>query len=112
MNDAGQFYTNRVLKEWKEKDPVHVEWCRSWIQTLTELQSYIKQYHTTGIVWAGKTKATAAALNGAPSAGAPPPPPPGILLCSEIVNILSLVAQLGGTFQLKVPDILLTTALL
>ncbi|KAJ6648532.1 Adenylyl cyclase-associated protein 1, partial [Pseudolycoriella hygida] len=51
MNDAGQFYTNRVLKDWKEKDPTHVEWARSWIQTLTELQKYIRQYHTTGLVW-------------------------------------------------------------
>lgn len=77
MNDAGQFYTNRVLKEWKEKDPTHVEWCRSWIQTLTELQQFIKQHHTTGIVWAGKTKASSGGLNGNSGASAPPPPPPG-----------------------------------
>lgn len=77
MNDAGQFYTNRVLKEWKEKDNTHVDWARSWVQTLTELQQYIKQYHTTGLVWAGKKQATAAALNGSSAAGAPPPPPPG-----------------------------------
>ncbi|XP_032591799.1 adenylyl cyclase-associated protein 1 isoform X1 [Drosophila grimshawi] len=70
MNDAGQFYTNRVLKEWKEKDAKHVEWARAWIQTLTELQAYIKQYHTTGLVWSGKGAAPAAG-------GAPPPPPPG-----------------------------------
>ncbi|SPP79922.1 adenylyl cyclase-associated protein 1 isoform X1 [Drosophila guanche] len=69
MNDAGQFYTNRVLKEWKEKDSTHVEWARSWVQTLAELQAYIKQYHTTGLVWSGK--------GAAPSGGAPPPPPPG-----------------------------------
>lgn len=67
MNDAGQFYTNRVLKEWKEKDVTHVEWAKAWIQTLTDLQQYIKQYHTTGIIWAGKTK---------PTANGPPPPPP------------------------------------
>lgn len=73
MNDAGQFYTNRVLKEWKEKDITHVNWAKAWIQTLTDLQAYIKQYHTTGIVWAGKAKAT---LNGNTS-GAPPPPPSG-----------------------------------
>lgn len=73
MNDAGQFYTNRVLKEWKEKNITHVNWAKAWIQTLTELQQYIKQYHTTGIVWAGKTKATS---NGT---GAPPPPPMGNL---------------------------------
>ncbi|KAH9496610.1 F-actin-capping protein subunit beta [Bulinus truncatus] len=51
MLDAGTFYTNRVLKDFKEKDPNHVEWSRSWIATLTELQGYIKQYHTTGLSW-------------------------------------------------------------
>lgn len=69
MNDAGQFYSNRVLKEWKEKDPTHVEWARTWVQTLKDLQAYIKQYHTTGLVWSGK--------GAAPAGGAPPPPPPG-----------------------------------
>lgn len=73
MNDAGQFYTNRVLKDWKDKDVTHVEWARSWVQTLTELQAYIKQYHTTGLVWSGKAEAAGPAKIG----GAPPPPPPG-----------------------------------
>lgn len=72
MNDAGQFYTNRVLKDWKEKDATHVEWARSWVQTLSELQQYIKQHHTTGLVWAGKTAPP-------PPAGGPPPPPPPVL---------------------------------
>ncbi|XP_054744955.1 adenylyl cyclase-associated protein 1 isoform X3 [Anastrepha obliqua] len=76
MNDAGQFYTNRVLKEWKDKDATHVEWARSWIQTLTELQAYIKQYHTTGLVWSGKGAApTGAAAPPPPPMGACPPPP-------------------------------------
>ncbi|XP_049879758.1 adenylyl cyclase-associated protein 1 isoform X2 [Pectinophora gossypiella] len=68
MNDAGQFYTNRVLKEWKEKDKKHAEWCRAWVQLLADLQAYVKQHHTTGLVWSGK---------GA-GAGAPPPPPGGM----------------------------------
>lgn len=54
MNDAGQFYTNRVLKEWKEKNKKHVDWVKSWIQTLSELQAFVKQYHTTGLVWSGE----------------------------------------------------------
>nr|CAI5849151.1 unnamed protein product [Callosobruchus analis] len=66
MNDAGQFYTNRVLKDWKEKDKTHVEWVKAWIQILTELQAFVKQHHTTGLVWSGK---------GAPAVGVPPPPP-------------------------------------
>lgn len=75
MNDAGQFYTNRVLKEWKEKDATHVEWARAWIQTLTELQQYIKQYHTTGLVWSGKG---GAAPPPPPMGACPPPPPPPV----------------------------------
>lgn len=74
MNDAGQFYTNRVLKDWKEKDQKHVEWCRAWIQTLTELQAFIKQYHTTGLVWSGKGKL--GGIPPPPPGGMPPPPPP------------------------------------
>lgn len=54
MNDAGQFYSNRVLKDWKEKDKKHGEWCRAWVQLLSGLQAYVKQYHTTGLVWSGK----------------------------------------------------------
>lgn len=71
MNDAGQFYINRVLKDWKEKDTTHVEWARLWIQTLTELQQFIKQYHTTGLVWSNGNKSTISS-----GSGAPPPPPP------------------------------------
>lgn len=78
MNDAGQFYTNRVLKEWKEKNSTHVEWARAWVQTLTELQQYIKQYHTTGLVWSGKgaAPASSAAPPPPPIGACPPPPPP------------------------------------
>ncbi|CAG4978381.1 unnamed protein product [Parnassius apollo] len=74
MNDAGQFYTNRVLKEWKEKDKRHVEWCRAWVQLLSDLQAYVKQHHTTGLVWSG-SGAGAGAPPPPPAGGLPPPPP-------------------------------------
>ncbi|GFO04439.1 adenylyl cyclase-associated protein [Plakobranchus ocellatus] len=51
MADVGTFYTNRVLKDFKGKDEKHVEWTRAWIRTLSDLQAYIKEYHTTGVVW-------------------------------------------------------------
>jgi len=80
MNHAGQFYTNRVLKDWKEKNHVHVEWVKSWLQTLTELQAYVKQFHTTGLVWnkSGEDALIVAKQTpGSASAAPPPPPPPG-----------------------------------
>jgi len=51
MKDAGQFYTNRVLKDWKEKDSNHATWVKAWVETLSELQVFVKQFHTTGLVW-------------------------------------------------------------
>lgn len=73
MNDAGQFYTNRVLKDFKEK-PGHAEWARLWVGTLTALQTYVRKVHTTGLVW-GKQPYAGGSVSG-PSGPAPPPPPP------------------------------------
>lgn len=87
MGDAAQFWTNRVLKDFKEKDAKHVQWVKQWIQLLADLQAYVKQHHTTGVVW-NSTKKSATfdpklnnlqngTTNGVTSktAGGPPPPP-------------------------------------
>lgn len=50
-----------------------MDWVKSWIQTLTELQQFVKQYHTTGLVWSGQ--GTAAVPPPPPPSGLPPPPP-------------------------------------
>ena len=33
------------------RDKRHVEWVRSYLSIWTELQAFIKQHHTTGLVW-------------------------------------------------------------
>ncbi|KAL4629424.1 adenylyl cyclase-associated protein 1 [Arapaima gigas] len=78
MQDAATFYTNRVLKEYKEKDKKHVDWVKMYLSIWTELQNYIKQHHTTGLSWS-KTGPVASASSVAPArpAGGAPPPPPG-----------------------------------
>ncbi|KAI8320381.1 hypothetical protein GQ54DRAFT_220475 [Martensiomyces pterosporus] len=93
MKDSAQFYGNRVLKEWKEKDEVHAKWVRAFLSALRELAAYVKQFHTTGAAWnpkgvsveqalkaiKGGAVAPAAAPAPAPApaaGGAPPPPPP------------------------------------
>lgn len=89
MNDAGQFYTNRVLKDskdsraskdWKATAQCHVDWTKAWVSALVNLHAMVKQYHTTGLVWnpkGGDAKAvTVSATNGGPAAPPPPPPPP------------------------------------
>lgn len=73
MIDAAQFYTNKVLVAYKDKDKLHIEWAQSWLQFLQELHKYIRQVHTTGLVWnpqGGDAKMSS------PSCPPPPPPPP------------------------------------
>ncbi|XP_030596787.1 adenylyl cyclase-associated protein 2 isoform X2 [Archocentrus centrarchus] len=79
MNDAATFYTNRVLKDYKETDRRHVDWVRSYLSIWTEMQGFIKQHHTTGLVWSKSGPIAPASLFDslpAPSAPCPPPPPP------------------------------------
>ncbi|KAM4539104.1 adenylyl cyclase-associated protein 2 isoform 2-T2 [Odontesthes bonariensis] len=82
MNDSATFYTNRVLKEYKETDRRHVDWVRSYLSIWTEIQSFIKQHHTTGLVWSKTGPIAPASLFDSPPASRapcplPPPPPPG-----------------------------------
>ncbi|XP_034456028.1 adenylyl cyclase-associated protein 1 [Hippoglossus hippoglossus] len=79
MQDAAMFYTNRVLKDFKEKDKTHVEWVKVYLSIWTELQNYIKKHHTTGLTWSrtGPVASAGAAPPRAPAGGCPPPPPPG-----------------------------------
>uniref|UniRef100_A0A9J2Q045 C-CAP/cofactor C-like domain-containing protein n=1 Tax=Ascaris lumbricoides TaxID=6252 RepID=A0A9J2Q045_ASCLU len=85
MNDASMFYVNRVRNEHKNGDKIHLEWTKTWIDLLNSLQTYVRQVHTTGLVWNSNPGACApvSAARGsspqsasAPSAGAAPPPPP------------------------------------
>uniref|UniRef100_A0A3B4BKG8 C-CAP/cofactor C-like domain-containing protein n=1 Tax=Periophthalmus magnuspinnatus TaxID=409849 RepID=A0A3B4BKG8_9GOBI len=78
MTDAAMFYTNRVLKDYKDKDKTHTEWVKAYLSIWTEMQNYIKKHHTTGLAWS-KTGPVASASSAPPatSGGCPPPPPPG-----------------------------------
>ncbi|XP_062342542.1 adenylyl cyclase-associated protein 2 [Osmerus eperlanus] len=77
MNDAATFYTNRVLKDYKDSDKQHVEWVRSYLSIWTELQNYIRHHHTTGLVWSNTGPiATSTLCTPVPGYPCPPPPPP------------------------------------
>lgn len=95
FKDAAQFWTNRILKEYRESDPNAIEWVKHFLASFDNLKAYIKEYHTTGVSWkndgmdfadamAQSTKntlarsapaSTAASASGS-VAPAPPPPPP------------------------------------
>eukprot|EP01111_Echinosteliopsis_oligospora_P005567 TRINITY_DN189_c0_g1_i1.p1 TRINITY_DN189_c0_g1~~TRINITY_DN189_c0_g1_i1.p1 ORF type:complete len:475 (+),score=160.03 TRINITY_DN189_c0_g1_i1:74-1498(+) len=80
MRGGSEFYSNRVLKDFKGKDQVQVDQVSNFNNFLKELQTYVKKHHTTGLSWnprGGDVSAAAAAPAPAPSAGGPPPPPAG-----------------------------------
>ncbi|KAM5542594.1 hypothetical protein V8D89_003555 [Ganoderma adspersum] len=82
MKDSTQFYGNRVIKEFKDKDPKHAEWVKGYASLLEEMKKYIMEYHTTGLRWnpsgvdLAQFKATSTGAPAAPAPGPPPPPPP------------------------------------
>uniref|UniRef100_A0A452SH20 CAP N-terminal domain-containing protein n=1 Tax=Ursus americanus TaxID=9643 RepID=A0A452SH20_URSAM len=49
MNDAAMFYTNLVLKEYRDVDEKHVDWVKAYLSVWTELQAYIKDFCPTGL---------------------------------------------------------------
>lgn len=51
FKDSAQFYSNRVLKDFKSVDPKHVEWVKGFNGIADALQAYVKEFHTTGPTW-------------------------------------------------------------
>jgi adenylyl cyclase-associated protein len=82
--DSSLFYGNRVIKDFKDKEPMHVEWMRAYTNSIKDLQEYVKTYHPSGIVFNPEgTECTGTSAAGGPPppppvAGVPPPPPGGL----------------------------------
>ncbi|CAG8810719.1 1939_t:CDS:2, partial [Racocetra persica] len=49
--ESSQYYANRVIMEFKDKDRSHVDWANSYILLLTGVHQYITKFHTHGLVW-------------------------------------------------------------
>ncbi|KAJ0077469.1 hypothetical protein Patl1_36396 [Pistacia atlantica] len=89
-----EFYNNKILVEYKTKDPNHVEWAKAVKELyLPGLREYVKSQYPLGPVWSATGKTVASAPPKAPTraptrapppgAPAPPPPPPASLFSSE-----------------------------
>ncbi|CAI7567203.1 unnamed protein product [Penicillium discolor] len=78
-----EYYGNKVLKEYKDKDRAHVEYIKAYYQNFKALAVYLKKHFPQGLTWNNESgidalEALKQAKGGpAPvSGGAPPPPPP------------------------------------
>ncbi|GAQ84855.1 Adenylate cyclase-associated protein [Klebsormidium nitens] len=80
---AAEFYVNKVLMAYRNKDAQHVEWCKALKAVfLPGLKDYVKQHQTTGPAWKpngipiSQFKGEAPASTAPPAATRTPPPPP------------------------------------
>ncbi|KAL8724867.1 MAG: hypothetical protein Q9166_007696 [cf. Caloplaca sp. 2 TL-2023] len=89
MLSSAQFWGNRVIQEYKEKDQTHVQWVQTFYRIFKSLSAYVKQHYITGLTWnpdgIDPLQATEEVNTGPSSArsatpqsstGGPPPPPP------------------------------------
>jgi adenylyl cyclase-associated protein len=76
-----QYYGNKVLKEYKEKDHTHIQYIQAYYQIFKSLAAYLKKHYPKGLTWNQKSgidaqEALRQIKSGASSQAAPPPPPP------------------------------------
>jgi len=72
-----EFYSNKLLREYKGKDEDQVAWINALKGFFGDLVAFIKKTHTTGLVWknGGEDASKYVGAAPAPSAKAGPPPP-------------------------------------
>ncbi|KAL3467588.1 adenylate cyclase associated N terminal-domain-containing protein [Aspergillus heterothallicus] len=81
-----QYYGNKVLKEYKEKDRTHYDYIQAYYQIFKSLASYLRNHYPKGLTWNDKdgidaqealqqVKGGNASGAGNATAAAPPPPP-------------------------------------
>lgn len=82
---AAQYYGNKILKDYRDKDKSHIEYIQAYYRVFNALIGYIKQRYPTGLTWnkdgidameALKQIQSGVAIPAANHASAPPPPPP------------------------------------
>ncbi|KAJ5578249.1 uncharacterized protein N7459_007213 [Penicillium hispanicum] len=77
-----EYYGNKVLKEYKEKDRTHIEYIQAYYQNFKALSAYLKKHYPKGLTWNNESGVDALEalkqIKGgpAPAAGVVPPPPP------------------------------------
>ncbi|KAJ3345442.1 hypothetical protein HDU83_004068 [Entophlyctis luteolus] len=106
MKDSATFFANKVIREYKDKDQVHVEFARAFLVLLAELQIYVKKYHTTGVAWnprGGDAKDLESSVSATPTAttAAPAPKPAP---APAAANLFSALNKEGLTSGLRKVD--------
>jgi len=70
-----QFYSNKLIREFKGKDATQMEWLDSLGEFQKGLLEYIRKYHTTGLAWNSSGGSASASAGSAPTAASSTPNP-------------------------------------
>ncbi|KAL8168172.1 hypothetical protein V2J09_009674 [Rumex salicifolius] len=90
-----EFYNNKVLVEYRSKDPNHVEWAKAVKELyMPGLRDYVKSFYPLGPVWGTAGKAVISAPS-KPSAPAAPPLPPSSLFTADSSKPSSSAPKIG-----------------
>ncbi|RMZ79901.1 hypothetical protein DV738_g2964, partial [Chaetothyriales sp. CBS 135597] len=88
-----QYFGNKILQEYKEKDQTHVEFIQAYYKIFRSLAAYVKEHYATGLTWNQQAGVEAIdALKqiksgtGSQSGGPPPPPPPPLPVLDDVAN--------------------------
>ncbi|KAJ8637049.1 hypothetical protein MRB53_011316 [Persea americana] len=69
-----EFYNNKVLVDYRNKDPDHVEWAKALKELyLPGLRDYVKSFYPLGPVWSTTGRTFVSASKSAQPKGPPPP---------------------------------------
>ncbi|EDP56512.1 hypothetical protein KXW98_008435 [Aspergillus fumigatus] len=76
-----QYYGNKVLKEYKEKDQTHIQYIQAYYLIFKSLAAYLKKHYPKGLTWNQESgidaqEALRQIKSGASGQTAPPAPPP------------------------------------
>ncbi|KAK5579170.1 hypothetical protein RB653_008849 [Dictyostelium firmibasis] len=99
MRGSAEFYTNRILKEFKGVNQDQVDWVSHYVNFLKDLEKYIKQYHTTGLSWNPKGGDAKSAAPAAPSSTPAAPAAPAVTAPVESKKGPGLGAVFGQLSQ-------------
>lgn len=98
---SAEFYSNKVLVEFKNKDQGHVEWVKSLKELYVPgLRDFVKSHYPLGPVWS-ETGATVSAPSKSSKPGAPsaPNPPPASLSSSGASSSSRPKQGMAAVFQ-------------
>ncbi|KAK2460602.1 hypothetical protein APHAL10511_007072 [Amanita phalloides] len=101
VKEAVDYYGNKIIKEWKEKDTKHVDWVRSFAKILDATKQYVQEHHRTGLAWNPKGVSireynkNKQELSTPVPPPAPPPPAPLAAASSSTTSVAAVFADLN-----------------